>query len=182
MLLNGIDAGVKTGGDFSPIPMDKYTLQLMSITPVQQFNKFKNEDQAMLNFQFVVLDGKEMEDGAKTRGKYLWKRCSLSYNSKSWLFKILAGMLGREMTKEEQDKYDLSALVGMQVSAMVDQKPSADGQAIYNNILTFSKVTKKLPSWEMASEASTTVTSKSVSVDDIAAGIEAEKVFGAKAQ
>ena len=190
MLLNGQDAGVKTSGSFRPIPEDKYTIQLLKIKSDRKFNQFKGEELPVLNFQFVVLDDKpivvdkaELEEGEEntTRGKYLFQTCSLSYTSRSNLYKLLAAMLGQELSKDESEKFDLSSLVGGQVSAMVNQAPNKDKTAIFNNVLSFSKCVKKLSEWEIAKEAKTEKSSQSIA-GEVDSALEAEKIFGGKAK
>ena len=59
-MLNGAKVTIKAGGSFDPVPADKYTLQILDVSLVTQFNKFKGEEQEMLNYQFGILDDKEM--------------------------------------------------------------------------------------------------------------------------
>ena len=168
MLVNGVNQQVKTGGDFSPVPSDKYTVQLIGVSTVEQFNKFKNEQQTMFNFNFVILDEKPMGEDEKEsiRGRYLWKRASMSYTPKSWLYKILMPLIGRELTEAELDALDLETLKGAQCSVMVEETaPNAQG-AIYNNIISFSKATKKLEAWEMKAEVKQTTASKPLSMEE----------------
>ena len=139
---------IKIGGDFSPIPMDKYTVQIADVNAITQFNQFKGEEQEMLNYQFIVLDDKPMEDGESTRGRYLWKRCSMSLNEKSWLGKLAKAAYGRDLTNEELKSFDPEAIVFKQVDVMVNQTPSKDGSAIYNNIVSFGKTVKPLEAYD----------------------------------
>ena len=57
-MLEGKKLNIKIGGDFEPIPMDKYTVQIADVNLKSQFNKFKGVEEEMLNFQYVILDKK----------------------------------------------------------------------------------------------------------------------------
>ena len=152
-MLNGQKVTIKTGKSFAPLPVDKYTVQIDDVNLVRQFDSFKNEEKDVLNYQFGVLDDKEMptqqgvdQDGSEsTRGRFLWKRCSLSMNEKSWLFKLVTATLGKRLTDEEVAQFSPESLIGLQVDVMVEQVTAKDGSGkIFNSILSFSKTTKKL--------------------------------------
>jgi len=169
MLINGKESGVQMGGNFAPVPEDKYTVQVLKIEPMRRFNSFKNKEEDQLNFTFVILDDKPLaEDSTESvRGRYLWKSCTLSYSAKSWLFKILAPIVGRELSKEEFRTFDIGTLVGEQLNIMVEQKPSSDGLTVSNRILTFSKVLKKLPEFTMKTEAKEEKSSTAIDVEEV---------------
>jgi len=167
-MLNGIKPTIRVGvSNFNPISDGAYTLQIVDVSIVSGFNKFKGIDEEKLNYQFAVLDDVKQEDGSSSRDRYLWKRCSLSMNEKSWLYKLARAVVGRDMTKEEMEKFDAESIVGKQVKALVSQSPSSDGSIIYNNIMSFSKADKQLEAVEFtAKPKSVEVESKSV-VEDI---------------
>ena len=157
-MLNGQKVTVKTGKSFDPVPMDRYTVQIDDVNLVRQFNQFKGEEVDVLNYQFGVLDDKEIpalpgvDQGEfnNTRGRYLWKRCSLSMNEKSWLFKLVTATLGKRLTDEEIAEFNPESLIGLQVDVMVDQVAAKDGSGkIFNNILSFSKNVKKLEGYDI---------------------------------
>lgn len=144
---NGKPIVIKVGGgsDFAPLPPDKYVTQIVKVEAKTEPNPFKGgEIDTKLNFQFVLLDDKkEDEKGNSLRGRYLWKRTSLSLNEKSWLFKLLKGVLGRQPTDAEMNSFDPESLVGKRVDCMVEQQPSKDGSKIYSNVISFSKASAK---------------------------------------
>jgi hypothetical protein len=143
---NGKQIIIKVGGsDFEPIPSDKYETQIVSVTAKEEPNTFKGGAlELKLNFQFVLLDPKkELKPGVSLRGRYLWKRTSISLNPKSWLFKLYKGVIGREPSVDEMAKFDPESLVGQRVAVMVEQSPSKDGSRIFSNIISFSKATNK---------------------------------------
>lgn len=160
-MLNGQTVKVKVGGDFTPVPMDKYTVQITDVDLVKQFNQWKGAEVDMLKYQFTILDEKPMPDGETTRGRLLWSRVSLNVGSRSTFGKLLVAAFGRELTKEELENLNPEALVGLQVDVMVDATPDKkDPTTIYNNILSFSKTLKPLATVEAKPNAGQTVVQK----------------------
>lgn len=154
-MLNGIKPTIRVGGgNFNPIADGAYTLQIVDVTMVSGFNKFKGVDEEKLNYQFAVLDDTPQDDGSTSRNRYLWKRCSLSMNEKSWLYKLAKAVYGHDLNKEEMEKFDAESIIGKQVKALVSQSPSSDGATIYNNIMTFSKADKQLEPVEFQAKPS----------------------------
>src|SRR3990167_3893194 len=157
-MLNGAKVKISIGeGNFTVIPSDKYTVQITDVNLKTQFNAFKQEEQEILLYEFSVLDNKTMEvdgeDGKKEieslRGRKLWKRTSLSLNSKSWLYKLASAVMG-ELTKDQKESFDPESLIDKQVDVMVEiqegQGKNAGNQ--YNNILSFAKAVKELTPFE----------------------------------
>ena len=147
-MLGDKKANIKIGGDFDPIPMDKYTVQIDDVELKEQFNKFKQEDQELLVYRYVILDEKPMPNSEETtRGRFLWHRVTQNLSPKSWLMKLAQAVYGRPLTREEMEAFDPEALIGKQIDVMVEQKPSADGSTIFNNVVSYSKVVKPLEAW-----------------------------------
>lgn len=140
---------IKVGGDFAPVPSDKYTCQVIDVNAIQAFNKFKNVEETRLNYMFVILNEKKEDDKFKTlRGRFLWKRISLSLHEKSWLFKLASGVAGKPLSQDDKEKFDPESLIGKQVDCMVEQSPpSADGK-IWNNIISFTQTKKEMEAFE----------------------------------
>lgn len=151
-MLEGRKVKISTGGNFDPIPMDRYTVQIKDVNLVTQLAFKSTQEEEVLNYQFVVLDEKMYEtsekEQASTRGRYLWKRCRLAMNQRSWLYKLAKAVIGRDLTKEEVAEFDPESIIGKQVDVMVEQQESKDGQQIYLNIVAFSKNIKKLEPFE----------------------------------
>jgi len=148
-MLNGKKIEIKTGGDFDPVPMDRYTVLAVDVNEVTQFNQFQGKEEEVLNYQFAILDDKPMPqkegtDAETTRGRFLWKRCRPALNNRSWLGKLVKAIQGRDLTKEEVATFDPESIIGQQVDVMVEQNESKDGQKVFNNIISFSKTVKKL--------------------------------------
>lgn len=149
-MLEGKKLVIKTADEmpaFEPIPADKYTCQIVDVNAVEQVNNFKGGiSETRLNYQFVILDPKKEDDKLHSlRGRYLWKRTSLSLHEKSWLAKLAKAVYGRELTKDEQKNFDPESLVGKRVDVMVEQSPSKDGTRIYANVISFTKASEKSP-------------------------------------
>lgn len=153
-MLNGIKPTINVGGNFSPIPEGAYICQIVDVNLVSGLNKFTGMDQDKLNYQFAILDDIKAEDGTSTRNRYLWQRCSLSMNEKSWLYKLATAVNGRTLSKEEMENFDPEALIGKTVKCLVGQKVSGDGSKVFNNILSFSKADKVLEAVEFSPKPS----------------------------
>ena len=148
-MLEGKKIKITTSSGFEPVPMDRYQVWIRDVNLVKQFSPWKGEEVEVLNYQFEILDDKPMpakegEKAESTQGRFLWKRCSPSLNPKSWLNKLVNGVIGRDLTKEEAENFDPESLVGKQVMVMVEQTPGKDGTTIFNNIVAFSKPVKDL--------------------------------------
>jgi hypothetical protein len=90
--------------------------------------------------QVTTKEGEKAE--ASTRGRYLWKRCRLALNDRSWLGKLAKGVAGRSLTKDEAAAFDPESIVGKQVDVMVEQV--SKDEKVYVNVVTFSKTLKEL--------------------------------------
>lgn len=190
---NGKPIVIKVGGsDFTTVPADRYTCQICSVEAVEQPNTFKGGAlETRLNYKFVILDPKKEDEKLNSlRGRYLWRRTSTSLNEKSWLFKILKGVLGHQPTDKELKEFDPeTSLVGKWVDCLVEQSPSKDGSRVFANIISFSKANTKgydgkdleAFDYEAAKAKTTERTSQAVpaatksDVDDFIAGLEEDK-------
>lgn len=149
-MLGNIKPDIRTGSDFEPVPSDKYTLLIVDVNLIQQKKYQSVEEEDVLNYQFAILEEKPMpvvegKEETNTRGRFLWKRCRLALNDRSWLGKLAKAAVGRSLTKEEMESFDAESIIGEQVSAFVEQSASKkDSSIIYNNIISFEKVAKKL--------------------------------------
>lgn len=148
-MLEGKKVTIKLGTGFDPIPADKYTCQIIDVNTVEGFNKFKGVEETRLNYKMVILDEKKEDDKLQAlRGRYLWKRTSLSLHEKSWLFKLAVAVVGHPLTQKEKEDFDPESLVGKQVDCMVEiTPPNAEG-TVYNNIISFSNTKKPQTPWQ----------------------------------
>lgn len=153
---------IKTGGDFEPLPIDKYTAQITDINLVTQMNSFKGVEEDLLKFTFTILDDKQTEDGESTRGRLVWYRVTQSLGARAKLGKLAQAVYGRDLTKEEKESFDPEDMIGKQVDLLIDQNPDKnDSSIIYNNITSVSKNVKKLKSTDIQTSP-TVVTKKTV--------------------
>ena len=149
-ILDGKKVEIKTSEGFAPLPADKYTCQIVDVNLVSQLKYQSTEEEEVLNYQFQILDDNLMpkvegEEKATTRGRFVWRRCRLALNSRSHLGKLAAAVEGRTLTKEEAEAFEPEAIVGKQLDVMIEQNPSKkDPTIIFNNIISFNKVVKKL--------------------------------------
>jgi hypothetical protein len=177
-------------GEFSPVPVDKYTVEIADVE-LKMVPKYKAEgDEEILNYKFAILDDKPMmavnEDGdeeeVSTRGRFLWKRCRLALGEKAWLRKLADAAYGHKLTKEELKMFDADDLVGRQLTVLVEHVEKDD--KVFVNITSFNKVGKELES--LGSEGTTErVVEKASSpavapkveetADDFTAAVDAEK-------
>ena len=149
-MLEGKKVEIKLGGNFDPVPMDKYTCLVSDVNLVEQKKFQSTENEEVLNYRFTILDDKPMEvtkeDGeveqGTTRGRYLWKRCRLALGKQSWLRKFAEAVVGRTLTKEELETFDPESVVNHQVDVMVEQ--TAKDEKVYVNIVSFGKTVKQL--------------------------------------
>ena len=157
-MLNGQKVNISLGeGDFQPIPAGAYTVQATDVNLKTVFNTFKQVEQDVLNFEFSILDNltdtikndKDEDEIVSLRGRKLWKRTSLSLNSKSWLYKLASAILG-EMTHDQKEAFQPEDLIDKQVTVLVEIQEGTGKNAgnKYNNILSFSKVKKELSPFE----------------------------------
>ena len=137
---------MQVGKDFSSIPADKYTTQIVDVDLVTQKKYMSQEEEDVLNYKFVILDDKPIEGDEKgTRGRFVWKRVPLFIGGeKSWSNKLFRAVLGHELTKEEKENMDPESVVGKQVDVFVEPKPAKDGGKVWDNITNFLKTTKQL--------------------------------------
>jgi hypothetical protein len=145
-MLNGLKPKISTGSDFEPIPMDRYTVLCVDVTMIKNRKFQSNEEEDVLNYKFQILDDKPIPvkegDTQSTRGRFVWHKCRLAYNDRSWLARLIKAVVGRELTKGEVESFDLESIIGKQVDIMLTQKES-NGK-IFNNIIEFSKNAKQL--------------------------------------
>jgi hypothetical protein len=185
---------ISVGATFEPIPMGVYTTQITDVNLKEQAKFHSTELEQVLVYQFAILDEGKLEDGTELRGRFVWKRCRLSINDRSWLGKLAKAVLGRDMTDKEIEDFDPESLVGKQVVVMIEQQVGkTDKTQIFSNIMSFSPVKKQLEpiSDDKGVAVAATTTTKSVvaeatpqeddgEVDAEIAALEAQAALAAK--
>jgi hypothetical protein len=135
---------VKTSeGNFTPIDTGVYTCQIVDVNIKEVLKYQSTEMEEVLLYQLEIGENKKMTDGSSCLGRFLWKKCRPSLNSKSWLFKLAKACYGRELTSEEMNNFDPESLVGLDVDAMVEAQDGKDGK-VWSNIISFSKASKQI--------------------------------------
>ncbi len=102
----------KEGMDFSPLPKDVHQVELLDVEmQTKATYKTRNEPEDkqvmedILSFQFTLLEGKDGEQDL--RGRNVWANFVPSYlyisqkNGKNMLYRIVEGLLGRELDQKE---------------------------------------------------------------------------------
>jgi hypothetical protein len=150
-MLNGQKLEIRVGGDFAPIPADKYTCQIADVKITKQLNFTKTAEEEVFQYKLVILDEKEIpvtegEEPQTTRGRFLFRNCSPAFSTKSWLGKLATAVYGRELSKEEMEKFDAESIIGRQVDALVQQNEGTGKNSgrVFANIVAFTKTTKPL--------------------------------------
>lgn len=153
-MLNGENIDISLGGNFDPVPSGKYTVQIVDVNSVRQFNKFKSEEEVRLNYKYAILDDIEMQDPdgetTSTRGRFIWHRVSPSLGNKAWLRKLAIAAFGGTIPAEMMDEKNKNTdkffhpekLIGMQVTVLVSNSES-NGR-IFNNIKEYEVAKKPL--------------------------------------
>jgi hypothetical protein len=158
VMLGERKANVKIGGDFDPIPMDKYTVQISDVN-YKMYTKYQStEQEEQLKYTFAILDDKPLnEKGESTRGRLMWSHVRQILNNKSNFYKLAKSAYGRDLTTEEQRQLadNPELLIGKQVDIMVEQTEKEG--IVYSNIISYTKNTKPLPTVEVKRQDQTVV-------------------------
>ena len=178
-------------GEFNPVPVDKYTVEIADVDLKTQ-KKFKsNDDEDVYNYKFAILDDKPMmdvdDDGEEvevsTRGRFLWKRIRPALGERAWLRKLAEAAYGHKLSKEELKTFDPDNLVGRQVTVLLEHVEKED--KVYVNITSFNKVVEELPTIgddtpktekKVVTKTTTSVKApKAESVEDFTSAVDAEE-------
>lgn len=134
--------------EFAPLPPNVYQVELLDIS-LEQRPKYKEPEtlENVYSFQFVLLSGKD-KDGIDLRGRNVWANFVPSFfyvsgtYGKNALYKIVEGMLGREISQLEHENMTtdfINALVGKQVRVLIENKASKQGK-VFSNINNYLPV------------------------------------------
>lgn len=150
-MLDGQTLKIRVGGDFAPLPVDKYTCQVGDVKITKQLNFTKTAEEEVYQFKLIVLDEKEIpvaegEEPQSTRGRFLFRNCTPAFSPRSWLMKLATAVAGRELSKDEMEKFNAESIIGKQVDVLVEQNEGTGKNAgrVFSNITAFSKTTKPL--------------------------------------
>jgi hypothetical protein len=136
MLLDKYRTKVPERKEFDPVPEDTYQVQISDINLKTKMNSYRNEEEEVLDFEFVILNE------GKCRGRRLWKNVRPvvappgSSSKPSWLYVIASKALERELEFGEIAGFEPNSLIGRQLRVVVNCAPGSNGKT-YNNIIGF---------------------------------------------
>ena len=158
MLDNNLKVEKKETVEFQPLPEDMYTVELLDITSEERSTydtrnkpEAEQEKETVMNFQFVLLEGK---DGDKDlRGRNIFQNFVPTFlyisnkNGKNKLYQIVEALQGQTISPE-QEAYGitgefLNSLVGKQCRVTTINKTS--GEKTYSNIDRYLAVKETYP-------------------------------------
>lgn len=158
MIADNMKIEFKPFEGFTPLPEDKYTVELLDINTKEAKGQFAKPGDMNLSFQFVLLEG-EAEDGTSLRGRSVWANFAPTTlfdnpKAKNWpgkceTWRIIEALSGVEM-KEEATKAGLTgevlnALIGEQCVVFTANTVSkTDSTKVFSNIINYKVATKKL--------------------------------------
>jgi len=141
--------------EFKPLPENVYPVELLDVTAEDRptydtRNKPDSEKifEKVLKFQFVLLSGTDMqaekEEFKNLRGRSVFDNFVQAFlyigkNGKNKLYQITEALIGRELTLEEEAKFDsqkINELIGMQCRVGIKNKTNSEGKT-FSNIDTY---------------------------------------------
>ncbi len=160
--------------EYPPIPSNIYQVELLDIN-LEEKPAYKQPDKIenVYSFQFVLLAGKD-KDGSSLRGRNIWANFVPSYfyigkNGKNNLYKIVEGLIGRELSQEEEANMStdfINSLIGKQVRILVDNKPNKEGK-VYSRIENYLPIETDYPSLTAEEKEKATVKKQEPVSNDI---------------
>ena len=140
-----------SGKDFTPLPKDVYTFQVLDIE-TKEGTKFQSDEvEEKLVFKFVCLDEGELY------GRQIYKYVSqklVGGGKPSSLYTRLAGLTGHLYSKEECKKASeiinvdfLNSLIGKHVRLSIGQKAREDGSTV-NTVESYLPLKKELKAFD----------------------------------
>lgn len=145
MLDNNITLPKKETTDYTPLPEDVYTVELLDVTSKvgETYDSKKNrakdsslepEMETTLTFQFVLLDGED--NGKSLRGRSLWQNFVPSYlyisnkHGKNTLYNIVEAMQGQTVSPQQEAEgitgAYINSLIGKQCRIATTNKTVGD--------------------------------------------------------
>lgn len=121
--------------EFTPLPKNIYQVELLNVNAEQRptYDTRLLEDdkkifETVLNFQLVLLAGKDKEENLRGRSTWINFVPTSLYiskkNGKNMLYKVVEALIGRDLTNEEEayglTSEKINSLVGRQCRVVVD--------------------------------------------------------------
>jgi len=158
MLDNNFVAEKKETVEYKPFPEDMYTVELLDVTSDQRptYDTRNNPDdqkeyETILNFQFVLLEGKDGDEDLRGRNIFANFVPSFLYisnkNGKNKLYEIVEALQGQTVSPE-QEAYGITGetingLIGKQCRVVTVNK--VNGDKTYTNIDRLLAVKEEYP-------------------------------------
>lgn len=139
MAFASIKASAKGGKDFELVPAGVHfaiCTQIVHVGVQPAFNSnYPDKDEVWLQFEVPDVRVKWQKNGQEHEGPAIVRRkFTLSLSEKSNLRPFLESWRGKAFTKEEEDGFEITALVGKCCQLSVIHEASKDGKKTYANI------------------------------------------------
>lgn len=132
-----IKATAKGGKDFEIAPAGVHLAICTQIIHVgyQPGGKFGDKNEVYLQFELPDIRVKWVKDGVEKEGPAIVRRkFGLSLSEKSHLRPFLESWRGRPFTKEEEDGFEITSVLGKLCQLSIIHEASGDGKKTYANI------------------------------------------------
>ena len=143
-------ASESSGAKLPPIPEDTYPAICYAIIDLGDQYSEKYDKTAHKCRVLWEVSGETIEVEGRTVNRTISKDYTLSLNEKSALRKDLRAWRGREFTPEELKKFDVKNVLG--VPCMLQIIHNKNGENVYANIASISKLPKAMPAPEQTNE------------------------------
>ena len=183
----------KERGEFTPIPPDVYTVELLDIIAkeVETYDskKARKSDDSLepkmevvFDFQFILLEGKDGDKDLRGRGlfaNYIPSYLYIGKNGKNSLYQIVEALQRQTISPEQEamgiSGKELNILVGKQCRVVTINKEVGD--KVYNNIDNFMISKETYPSLTAEEKEKSRVKPKEEGVPDEVADEDIKSPF-----
>lgn len=116
MGINFKDIGQNTGGDFSPLPENRYNVKVEKAEV-----KKASTGTTMISAEFVVIDG-------DFKGRKLWNNFTLTPKAYVYLYNFLKAAGSKMISNEDVDEDQVASdMVGLSASTYVETRTTTNG-------------------------------------------------------
>lgn len=139
MAFASIKANSKGGKDFDPVPAGVHMAictQVIDLGFQESFNKkYAPKRQVYIKFEIPDVQVEWEKKGEKHTGPAtIGRKFGLSISEKSHLRPFLVGWRGKDFTKEEEDGFEITSIIGKLCQLSVAHEQSKDGKKVYASI------------------------------------------------
>jgi hypothetical protein len=130
MGINFKDVGQNSGGDFTPLPENRYNVKVEKAEV-----KTASTGTTMISAEFVITDG-------DFKGRKLWNNFTLTPKAYVYLYNFLKSAGSNMISNEDVDENKVASdMIGLTASAFVEPRTTTNGNPT-NVMGKFSKVTE----------------------------------------